>query len=127
MKSSTLKTTLLLVLICLFFVNYATAQQGRIVINQDPSIDNLLEVKKEMNKNSNDYYKIQIFSGDRTGAQKAQKEFHDAFDSWKSRIEYESPNFKIWVGNYRIRLEADRALKQIKQKFPGAFIFKPKK
>lgn len=104
------------------------AQQGHVTVNQDPKIDNLLSVKKEFNKteNSSDRYKIQIYNGNRSGAYAAQKEFHEIFSDWKSRIEYESPNFKIWAGNFRTRLEADRALKRIKKEFPSAFIFKPK-
>ncbi|WP_242156945.1 SPOR domain-containing protein [Aestuariivivens sediminis] len=127
MKSLPFKIILSLAVFCILSTNYTQAQQGHVILNQDKSINNLLDLKKEINQESNDYYKIQIYSGDRTGAQNAQKEFHLAFDNWKSRLEYESPNFKIWVGNYRIRLEADRALRQIKQKFSGAFIFKPKK
>ena len=89
----------------------------------------LLDVKKEMNKSDtdSDIYKIQIYSGNRSSAESAQREFNNAFSDWKPTIQYETPNFKIWAGNFRTRLEADRALKKIKNKFPSAFIFKPKK
>ena len=127
MKLFPFKTSFCLTLLCFFALNNTNAQEGQVILNQDRAIAELLDLKKEMNKDSNEYYKIQIYSGDRTGAQEAQKEFHLAFENWKSRLEYESPNFKIWVGNYRIKIEADRALRQIKQKFPGSFIFKPKK
>ncbi|TYA74541.1 SPOR domain-containing protein [Seonamhaeicola marinus] len=105
------------------------AQEGQVTVNQDRNIDVLLNIKKQLNKteNSADRYKIQIYNGSRSGAYAAQKEFHESFSDWRSRIEYESPNFKIWAGNFRTRLEADRALKRIKKKFPSAFIFKPKK
>jgi hypothetical protein len=39
---------------------------------------------------------------------------------------YETPNYKIWIGNFRSRLEADKALIKIKKKYINAFIFKPK-
>ncbi|GAA4894755.1 hypothetical protein GCM10023311_19300 [Flaviramulus aquimarinus] len=82
-----------------------------------------------MNKsaNSSDRYKIQVYSGNRSGAQNAKKEFGSSFLDWRATMQYETPNFKIWVGNFRTRLEADRALKKIKRKFNSAFIFKPKK
>ena len=127
MKPLPLKTLLLIVTICFISINYATAQQGRVVVNQNPSINNLLEIKKEMNKTSNDYYKIQIFSGDRVGAYKILNDFRGAFSDWYAIDTFEPPNYKIWVGNFRTRLEADRALKKIKTEFPSAFIFKPKK
>lgn len=108
---------------------YCFGQQGNVAINQDKNIATLLSLKKTMNKNENDSsrYKIQIYSGNRSGAKNAQKEFSNSFTDWRPTDRYESPNFKIWVGNFRTRLEADRALKKIKRKFPNAFIFKPKK
>ena len=108
---------------------YCYGQQGHITINQDKNIPTLLNLKKKMNENENDSsrYKIQIYSGNRSGAQNAQKEFRNSYTNWNPTIQYEPPNFKIWVGNFRTRIEADRALKKIKKKFPNAFIFKPKK
>ncbi|WP_034042865.1 SPOR domain-containing protein [Wocania ichthyoenteri] len=105
------------------------AQQGHVTINQDKSIPKLLALKKELNKdeNTSDRYKIQIFNGNRAGATSAQKEFHSIYGDWHSKIVFDTPNFKIWAGNFRTRLEADRALKRIKRNFPSAFIFKPKK
>ncbi|GAK92069.1 hypothetical protein JCM19298_2557 [Nonlabens ulvanivorans] len=45
--------------------------------------------------------------------------------TWESILEYEAPNFKLWVGSYRNKLEAERALIEIKKDFPNAFILKP--
>ena len=42
-------------------------------------------------------------------------------------MRFETPNYKIWIGNFKTRLEADRALLLIKKKFYSAFVFKPKK
>ncbi len=105
------------------------AQNGQVTINQDEKITTLLKVKKELNKNeaASDRYKIQIYNGHRTGAETAKKEFSESIADWRPTINFEPPNFKIWVGNFRTRLEADRALKKVKRKFPNAFIFKPKK
>jgi hypothetical protein len=113
----------------LFNFNIVTgfSQQGDLEINQDKHITVLLNLKKEMNKTDSKRYKIQVYSGNRSGAYKAQEEFNDTFSSWHPSMQYETPNFKIWAGNFRTRLEADRALKRIKKKFPNAFIFKPKK
>lgn len=107
---------------------FGFSQEGSVTINQDEKITKLLNIKKTMNKTDNsDRYKIQIYSGHRSGAKSAQKEFRESYTSWRSTIQYETPNFKIWAGNFRTRLEADRALKRIKKTFPSAFIFKPKK
>ncbi|MEC3905826.1 SPOR domain-containing protein [Tamlana sp. 2201CG12-4] len=129
MISTSFKTVILVTVCYVFTTTYSYSQQGNVTINQDEKITTLLELKKTMNKNENDSerYKIQVYSGNRSGAHDAKKEFSNAFASWRPVIQYETPNFKIWAGNFRTRLEADRALKQIKSKFPSAFIFKPKK
>ncbi|TNJ44323.1 SPOR domain-containing protein [Tamlana fucoidanivorans] len=127
MISTKLKSIILL-FFCIFISHLESyAQQGEVAIHQDKSIEKLMRIKKELNKSDSERYKIQIYSGNRSDAYEAQKEFKDAFENWPSIIQYETPNFKIWAGNFRTRLEADRALKQIKGKFPAAFIFRPKK
>ena len=108
-------------------ISYTNAQDGNVVINQDKNITTLLELKKNMSDEDSARYKIQIYNGNRQGAYKAQSEFNASFTDWKSSIHFEQPNFKIWIGSFRTRLEADRALKKIKKEFSSAFIFKPKK
>lgn len=129
MISTNFKTFILSAVCFVFTASYSQAQQGNVTINQDENIAALLNLKKKMNKNENDSdrYKIQVYSGNRSEAHEAKKEFSETFINWKPIMEYETPNFKIWAGNFRTRLEADRALKEIKSKFPSAFIFKPKK
>jgi carboxypeptidase C (cathepsin A) len=129
MKPLKLRIILLSIFCFLFVTHYSFGQQGTVTINQDKKIANLLDIKKEMNKNEidSDRYKIQIYSGNRSSAESAQREFNNSFTDWKATIQYETPNFKIWAGNFTTRLEADRALKKIKNKFNSAFIFRPKK
>ncbi|WP_225312510.1 SPOR domain-containing protein [Pseudotamlana haliotis] len=122
-----MKTTATLTLCLLFTTFYSSAQEGQVTINQDKNIASLLELKKNMNNEDVDRYKIQIYNGNRKGAYEAKSEFSSVFSDWSPSIHFEQPNFKIWVGNFRTRLEADRALKRIKKEFSSAFIFKPKR
>ena len=110
----------------LFYCGNAYSQEGTVEVIQDKKIDALLNVKKSINA-SEINYKIQIYSGSRPGADKALTEFRSSFGKWRSTKEFETPNYKIWVGNFKTRLEADRALVKIKRKFANAFYFKPKK
>jgi len=105
------------------------AQNGELQIDKDKKIDALLELKKEANLDdtSSKKYKIQIYSGSRNGAESNESNYKLKFSKWKSSHVYETPNHKIWIGNFRTRLEADRALVEIKKTFENAFIFKPKK
>ncbi len=129
MKTLSLKISLLVCICSMAFATNGYAQQGTVTVNQDKNIDVLLDLKKEMNKTENltDRYKIQVYSGNRAEAEATQTKFNTAYENWKSNIVYEYPNFKIWAGSFTTRLEADRALKEVKRKFPSAFIFKPKK
>ncbi|GHA24194.1 sporulation protein [Salinimicrobium marinum] len=102
-------------------------QEGHVQVSQDSLIPQLLDLKTEMGKESRigDRYRIQIFSGDNKKASDAIKEFRSLNSDWPSTIVYETPNYKVWIGNFRNSLEADRALLEIKQSFPAAFRFKP--
>ncbi|EGV42718.2 SPOR domain-containing protein [Bizionia argentinensis JUB59] len=122
-------STALLTLSLALSISFSYAQQGTVTINKSPELDALLSIKKEMNvsNNDSDRYKIQIYSGDRTGADRAKGKFNATFEKIPLLLVYETPNYKVWAGNFRSRLEADRALVKIKKEFNDAFRFKPKK
>ena len=112
-------------LILMGFTLQLSAQTGRVNIDQDKDITTLLEFKKDLS--TVDLYKIQVFQGNRSGAEEAKTKFASTYNEWPVSMEYETPNYKIWVGNFRSRLEADKALIKIKGNYTNAFIFKPKK
>lgn len=105
------------------------AQQGEVTIQQDEIIPQLLEQKTEMVKDGviGERYRIQLFSGDNNQASKVIKEYRSLYPEYSSTIVFDTPNYKVWVGNFRNSLEADRALLKIKKSFPAAFRFKPEK
>ena len=129
MKKLNLNTIFLSLAWTFLGLAFSNAQQGKITLNQDDKITTLINLRKDMNKNENssDRYKIQIYSGNRALAEATQLDFKSKFNKWSSTMVFETPNYKIWAGSFRNRLEADRALKEIKQNFSSAFIFKPKK
>ena len=129
MKSFNTKNGVFPFLIFALFTMLCSAQDGSTTINRDKEIDALLELKKEINtsENNSDRYKIQIYSGNRSSAEKAESNFRYSYGVWSSKVVYETPNYKTWIGSFRTRLEADRALIKIQRKFPSAFIFKPRK
>lgn len=130
MNKLSLKISTLGILSFILSTTYSFSQEGKVTVNQDEKIVNLLNLKKEMNKSetNSDLYIIQIYNGNvRSGAYSAQKEFLESFSEWPTKVLFENPEFKTWVGSFRTRLEADRALKRIKRKFPNAFSLKPKK
>ena len=69
--------------------------------------------------------RIQIYSGDRDNAEQTVQEFIEIFNDTTADVIYETPNYKVWVGNYYTQLEADKRLIEIRKKFRSAFIFRP--
>lgn len=126
MLKSPSKFIISLVIVILFTMTILNAQQGVATVNQDKQIDILLKIKKDINSTESNY-KIQIFNGNRSSAEKARLEFRNSFSEWSTSMRYETPNYKIWIGSFKTRLEADRALLIVKKKFGNAFVFKPKK
>jgi len=100
-----------------------------VTIHQDSRIQQLLDIKTKMDKDGtlSENYRIQLYNGNMNEAQKVLKKAETTFPQWKTDIKWETPDFKVWIGNYRSKLETDRALKEIKKEFVGAFSFKPEK
>ncbi|CAL65147.1 SPOR domain-containing protein [Christiangramia forsetii] len=114
--------------ILFLFNTEMNAQQGNINIQQNQKIEKLMDVKTELNKNNKigDRYVIQLFYGDNGEANEVIQKYRNVY-TYPSQITYEAPNYKVWVGNFRSRLEADRALLKVKETFPSAFIPKPQR
>jgi len=99
-------------------------QNGSIKINQSNKLDSIIKLKKELNSKIQNL-RIQIYSGDREKAEKIKQEFNEIFNDTTADVIYETPNYKVWVGNYYTQLEADKRLIEIRKKFRSAFIFRP--
>lgn len=103
-----------------------THPEGKVTINQDPRIEKLIAYKSELNKSNNEKrYRIQIYNGTLAGAEKAEKEFTEKFDDISCNISFETPNYKVRVGKFRNRLEADRYLMKVRAEYPSAFLLQP--
>jgi len=107
----------------------ALAQKAETTITQDPKFEELLNEKRKMNAQItvDDKYKVQIFYGDNEKARKTLQEFKKAFDNTDGTIVFESPTYKVWVGSYATRIDAERALEEIHKKYPYALLVKPNK
>lgn len=95
-----------------------------LVERKDAKIDLLIEDYLE-NKKFNGY-RIQIFSSsnNKLDAIQAKSEFLKSFSDIKSYLVYQAPNFKVRVGDFLDRLEANKQLLLIQEAFPSAFLVK---
>ncbi|MBC9797546.1 SPOR domain-containing protein [Sinomicrobium weinanense] len=114
----------------LFFMFFALkgtyAQDGRINIQQDSKVEKLVAARTELNKDdsTSERYQIQIYNGSLEGATKEQATFKNDF-GWHCDIAFKTPTYRVYVGKFRTRLEADKRLIEVKKKYPSAFIITP--
>lgn len=103
------------------------AQDQNITVIQDPKFEQLLNEKRKINASLtvNDSYKIQIYSGGSENAKKTLSEFRQEFNDIDATIVFNTPNYKVWVGNFRTRIEAERNLVNIKDRYKNVLLIKP--
>jgi len=109
-----------------FFAFAVNAQTpGTITVIESPKVKELvnrhitLNVEKETIKG----YRVQIhFGGERKKTEKIRAEFLQHYPEISAYELYQQPNFKVRVGDFRTRLEAQKFLKQLAGEFPSAFI-----
>lgn len=114
--------------LCIITIN-SKAQDRKITVTQDPKFEQLLNEKRKINASIavNERYKIQIFSGDTEKAKKTLNDCRQNFTDLDGTIVFNTPNYKVWIGNFRTRIEAERNLIEIKKKYETAYIIKPQK
>jgi len=98
-------------------------------VEQDPKMEAFVNEKRKLQSSITitDKYKVQLYSGDMESARKILTDFKKDFKSTDATLTFQSPAYKVWVGTYSTRIEAEMALKNIVKKFPKAFIFRPNK
>ncbi len=124
------KIKLLLATILLLNLSQKTfAQDTKTTVNQDPKFEQLLNEKRKINSSItiNDRYKIQIFNGDSENSKKTLIDFKKDNKNMDATIVFSTPMYKVWVGNFKTRIEAEKNLNTLKKKFPNAFLIKPNK
>ena len=106
---------------------YLYAQDQNVTLTQDPKFEQLLNEKRKINASlaANDYYKIQLFSGDSENSKRTLNEFKQEFNTIDATIVFNTPNYKVWVGNFKTRIEAERNLIEIKKKYKNVLLIKP--
>ncbi|MGC4041290.1 MAG: SPOR domain-containing protein [Flavobacterium sp.] len=117
--------------VCFVFLasQKSVGQAGKVNVSQDPKFEQLLNEKRKINSSItiNDRYKIQIFNGDTENSKKTLTEFKKDNKNMDATIVFSTPLYKVWVGNFKTRIEAEKILNDLKKKYPAAFLIKPNK
>tara|TARA_B100000768_G_C11159115_1_gene323744 strand:- start:176 stop:544 length:369 start_codon:yes stop_codon:yes gene_type:complete len=95
---------------------------GQNQTNDNEKIRSLITKKRDYNKRKGFGYRIQLYNGSEINAKRIRKEFNKKFPKVKTHLKFDTPEWKIQVGNYKTTLEADKALININLKFSGAIV-----
>jgi len=103
---------------------------GKLQIRQDPRITDLLIKQSQINqrKRTSDGFRLEIFfSSDNKAREQAvriKNEFNLVFPDIRSYLLFQTPNFKVRIGDFRNKSEALKTKAYIASKYPNAFIVK---
>lgn len=100
------------------------AQQGSVSVEQDPAIGKLLAIYTKGNSDTQ-YYTIQIGFGSFSMAEQLKAEAEIDFPDWPAKIVFDSPTYRVQVGRFRNRLDAEREFVEVRKKYPGALLLRP--
>jgi hypothetical protein len=96
-----------------------------IILTRDARVDELITKQKDSNtlNQSMEGYRVQIYFGSvRQKASEVKQDFSSKHPDISSYLTYLAPNFKVRVGDFRTRLEAQGFLKSIEGQYPTSFI-----
>lgn len=127
MRNRSIKQGLFLTFLICLTANSLMAQDQNLNVRQDAKFQQLLSERRKISSSAtiNERYKIQIFSGD---SEKAKSELYSCKQQFKEldgTIVFNTPNYKVWIGNFRTRIEAERNLVELKKSYSNAFLIKP--
>ncbi|MBC7827907.1 MAG: SPOR domain-containing protein [Chitinophagaceae bacterium] len=122
---------LLVFVVSIGVVSFAQTDSVSIVVHKDPRIDMLVKKQIEINeittrnsRRSAPGYRIQVIStNNRNKALEAKTKIYQRFPELKTYLMYQSPFFRLKVGNFLDRQEAESYLQDILQLFPtGVYV-----
>ncbi len=125
-------------LILMLGINPIIAQtKGNVTVIKNPAIDSLiarrallnkLVTNNSLNKSASSVvvygYRVQVYFGtDRKEAYKIQAKLKQLYPNFESYVSYNLPNYRIKIGDFRNRLEAQKLVSELRPSFPTLFIF----
>jgi len=120
-----------LIVVLLFSANAFSQDTSGVVVHKDPRIELLVkkqiqineETSREARRIGRGYRLLVINTNKRDEAVDAKTKVYTFFPELKSYLIYQSPYFKLKVGNFKDRKEAEDYQQRLKKYFPkGVFI-----
>ena len=110
------------------FRSIENKSDNNIRFQQDSAIHNLVlkHIVKNRRNPQIEGYRIRIFADLGTQAreesEEVRAEFYEKFPEISVYREYDDSWWKVYVGDFRTKIEAIKSLKKIREEFPSAFI-----
>ncbi|MFZ1590661.1 MAG: SPOR domain-containing protein [Chitinophagales bacterium] len=111
----------------LLAVSVGFCQTGTVVINDQAGAGQLIEQHVLFNKEHGELpgFRIQVMAtSSLVTAKEAKAGFLKQFDDYRATIVFEAPNYKLRIGNYTNRFDANRDLQLLLESYPNALIVK---
>ncbi|MEO5911341.1 MAG: SPOR domain-containing protein [Pelobium sp.] len=122
----------LTILSLLLIAGSCFAQSGKVTVVKNSLIDSLIARRIALTKgvSSNGTpitvygYRVQVFFGtDRREAYNEQARFKSFYPEYNTYLSYTQPNYRVKVGDFRTRAEAQKLMNELRPSFPTLFIF----
>ena len=110
--------------VCLFSIS-ANSQENSIRYN-DTLTKKFYNLKKQYSKKvfESTFYTIQIYYGSLEEADSILEDFRENYQEIKSNLIFETPNYKVRIGEYKDINIASQKLEEIRRIYPSSFIIK---
>ena len=118
---------------------FAQRESGKVEVIQDPQISILQqkrieyanaspepepEIRRAGTKGTALGFRVQIYSGtSRSDAYAAQAKFQRTYSDISTYVSYTQPNYRVKVGDFRSRSEAQSLMRELRKDYPAVFLF----
>ena len=107
-------------------------ERGKVEVVKDAHIDTLIARRQNLQAKNPavaaiNGFRVQIYNGNvRSAAYAAQARFEAQYPGVRTYVTYVEPDFKVKIGDFRTRLEAEKFRQQLQSMFSGLFIIAEK-
>ncbi len=120
---------------------YAQTHKSNVQETKDAEIDSLIALQQNLHQQKSDSntlktisknvttvslmgYRVQIYTGANRGkAYDEQARFKEIYPDINTYITYKQPNYKVKIGDFLMRSDAEKIIMELRPKFPTLFIF----
>ena len=121
-----LKIRILLVFMGVYLCSNSLYSQENSIRYNDTLTKKFYDLKKDYSKRvyESTFYTIQIYYGGLEEADSILEDFRENYQEIKSNLIFETPNYKVRIGEYKDINIASQKLEEIRKIYPSSFIIK---